>query len=151
MRTFTDEQQRAFAHGWPHLRVLGRAKSSKSPAQRAADVLGRVDPPASVAWTREVALAYLRGHAVRPGKVGPAVLETMGREAELDRAELVELVRAWARQTRYWFVLEHLVLVAEALLGPDATVDALCDWLGERERARAQARSLGATFGSARP
>jgi hypothetical protein len=154
MRTFAAAHAEQLAGGWPHRRALVAATlgtsqgSGKRPEQRAAEVLSRVDPSA-VIWTPEVALAYLRGHELRPGEIRPDQLATMAGPAQLDVDELASRLRSWAGRSRYWFVFEHMILLAEALVGADGVVDTICDWLATLERGHDSRVGLGPTFGAA--
>ena len=54
----------------------------------------------------------------------------MAGAEELDADEFLALLPKWAARARYQFVFEHVVLLAEALLGADAVVEAVARWLG---------------------
>ncbi|MCB9679674.1 MAG: hypothetical protein H6737_31495 [Alphaproteobacteria bacterium] len=138
----------ALREGWPHQRALVTAKSKKSPEERAAAVIGAVDP-VSVAWTQEVALAYLRGAHLGRKKPTPAELERMKGPEALGADELDAVLDAWGASRPYWFHLEHLVLLAEALVGADATVSAIARWLERRSPRGWGADAIGTTFGNA--
>ncbi|MCA9489697.1 MAG: hypothetical protein KC621_07225 [Myxococcales bacterium] len=122
------DQQR-LEQGWPHVRTLETVTSKKSAAERAAGVLTKVDP-SSMVWTPEVARAFLRGHHLRARNPTPADLAAMAGAEELDADEFLALLPKWAARARYQFVFEHVVLLAEALLGADAVVEAVARWLG---------------------
>lgn len=150
IRTFDPADAERLATGWPHVRAFSNAKSKKSPEERASAVIGRVDPPASVAWSREVAQAYLRGHALRIGKHSAADLTTLRGSEPLDDAELAACLAGWLGKGRYWFHFENALLLAEQLVGSAKVVDLVCDWLDARSASGWKGGHLDSMFATAR-
>ena len=150
MRTFTESQQRALQSGWPHLREIEEVRSKKTPAERAAAVIDRVDPPGAVSWDEGAARAFLRAHRLTAGRVRDKDVAALDAESPLTAEEYVELLGAWGRKDRYGFVFEEVVLLGEALLGPDVAVQAVCDWVDGLSRSRrSKAEPAGRMFGGA--
>ena len=137
---FRAEDAEALAEGWPHVRALRTSGSKKPAAARAARVLTKVDP-VNVVWTREVALAFLRGHGLGFRTPKQAQLEAIDADSPLDERGFVAILEGWTRRDRYGFHYEHLVLLGEALLGPDACVRAICTWLEGLSRKRRAAKT----------
>ncbi|MEZ4321676.1 MAG: hypothetical protein R3F61_29650 [Myxococcota bacterium] len=148
METFQPSVVTDLRQGWPHRRELVTAKSKKSPEERAAAVIGAIDP-GSATWTREVALAYLRGAHLGRTKPTPDGLARMQGPDSLGPDELDAVFDAWQKSRPYWFHLEHLVLLTEALVGPDATVSAIARWLGRAGTVAWGREDLGTLFGNA--
>jgi len=59
------------------------------------------------------------------------------------------LIEGWCTRSRYWFVVEHVVLLLEALIGTDAAFTAIVDVLERAESSAWRGHDVGGLFGNA--
>jgi hypothetical protein len=127
--TTSAEAAALLERGYPYLTLLEDGhKDDAKPAASAAKLLDAVDPIYFVRWPRQTTLRFVRGMGVvtevMQSKLAEAVL---ANDAPLAKAELASIFEhALTRLSHiYPFQISGLVYGAEALVGADATLEAL--------------------------
>ena len=129
---FTAEQDLQFALGWPHLYEL--AEGHEDDADPAASALricqeGDVRSVWGIATAHRLARGWSReGAADMHGKPLPPFVKTLARNEPVTPEEAHSLVSGRIR-TNSVMNLDQLLLVCEAIVGPDATVQGALDGL----------------------
>ncbi len=141
--SFTPEQDRRYALGWPHVRTLAdKHKLDKKPEETAKQVLEDPEPPAlfGVEWPRETAHRYVRALLESPkSSEWEAALHKTTAPTPEEAKKLVDKMLG-ANVVRPQLQVADFLLLLEAMLGTEFIADAICsrferyqpkDWLSD--------------------
>ena len=124
--SFSPEQNRLYARGWPHLRTLvDKHKLDKKPDDAVRKLFDEPDPTFGVEWPREVAHRFVRVLAESKGTPGwePAFAKP-GPITEVEARALIDRLLHPAISRPQLQAIDFLLLV-EAMVGTEVVTDAI--------------------------
>lgn len=126
---FTPQDDRLFALGWPHARILDTEhEDADDPMTSLEEMLeDEENRPYEQVWPVEVARRFVRILGAREQRASTASLAAVAKRAEpVTVAEARELVTNAITRIGYneGDLVEHFVLLLEAMVGPEPVLDA---------------------------
>ena len=145
---FTEEQERLYAAGWPHLiQLVDGHKHDRKPADAARKLYKDWFGAYHVRWPRQVALRFARAIGVDPALESAEAARALEDDRDLAAEEVKAILDAQLATPAHRDPIhnEHTLFALEALAGTDVALEALAAALEQVARERRCEKPPGAT------